>query len=103
VNAKKAKPSIRKDLSTIVFLISVYFLQAIPLGLNRSIPLILSARNVTYGAQGTFSFATWPFTLKILWAPIIDLLYIKRIGRRRSWFVPLNLTIVDVALRSCHA
>jgi hypothetical protein len=88
---RKAKPNIRKDLGTIAFLIFLYFQQAITLGLNRSLPLILSARNVTYGAQGTFSFAAWPFSLKILWAPIIDLLYFKKIGRRRSWIIPISL------------
>jgi PAT family acetyl-CoA transporter-like MFS transporter 1 len=89
----KVKSSIRKDLGTIVFLIFLYFLQAIPLGLNRSISLILGSRSVTYGAQGTFSFVSWPFSLKIFWAPIVDTLFFKRFGRRRSWIIPLNLMI----------
>jgi PAT family acetyl-CoA transporter-like MFS transporter 1 len=35
--------------------------------------------------KGTFSFANWPFAFKILWAPLIDSLYIKKIGRRKTW------------------
>ena len=93
IKQKNEKTGIRRDLGTIVFLIFCYFLQMIPLGLNRSISLILGSRNATYGAQGTFSFVSWPYSLKIIWAPIVDTLYIKRFGRRRSWIIPLNLLI----------
>jgi PAT family acetyl-CoA transporter-like MFS transporter 1 len=89
----KTKPSLRKDLGTIVFLIFLYFLQAVPFALSRAMSLILGSRSVTYGAQGTFSFVAWPLSLKILWAPIVDTMYIKRFGRRKSWMIPLNLII----------
>ena len=26
-----------------------------------------------------------PFSLKILWAPLVDAFYIKKIGRRKTW------------------
>jgi PAT family acetyl-CoA transporter-like MFS transporter 1 len=87
------KSSIRKDIRTIVFLMYMYFLQGIPLGLNGAIPLILGARKVGFSGQGTFSFAFWPFSIKLLWAPIVDSLYFKRMGRRRSWIVPVNFLI----------
>lgn len=28
--------------------------------------------------------------MKLLWAPIVDALYIKTIGRRKCWLVPLQ-------------
>jgi hypothetical protein len=59
--------SIRKDLSTISFLMYMYFLQGIVLGLASAVPLILGSRKVSYSAQGTFSFANWPFSMKLLW------------------------------------
>jgi PAT family acetyl-CoA transporter-like MFS transporter 1 len=59
--------------------------KGLPFGLVWSVPLILSSRKVSYTDQGTFSFASWPFALKILWAPLVDSLYVKRIGRRRTW------------------
>lgn len=58
---EKKKTSIVRDLRTILFLIFIYFLQAIPLGLDRSIPLIMSSRGVNYSDQGTFSLAFWPY------------------------------------------
>jgi PAT family acetyl-CoA transporter-like MFS transporter 1 len=64
--------------------------KGIPLGLTGSLPYILSSRKVSYADQGTFSFAFWPFSLKLLWAPIVDSLFIEKIGRRKSWLVPIQ-------------
>jgi PAT family acetyl-CoA transporter-like MFS transporter 1 len=79
--------SLKKDFPSILLLMFLYFLQWIPLGLIGSLPYILSARKVSYADQGTFSFAMWPFSLKLLWAPIVDSLFIRKLGRRKSWFV----------------
>jgi hypothetical protein len=66
---KKEMPpqNARKDLHNIALLMFLYLLQGIPLGLSGSLPYILSARKVSYTDQGTFSFAFWPFSLKLLW------------------------------------
>merc|ERR1712127_558688 len=49
---------------------------------------VLCGKNTCYTDQGLFSFATWPFTIKLLWAPFVDSLYVDKIGRRKSWLVP---------------
>lgn len=85
--------NIKKDLPNIIFLMFLYLLQGVPLGLTGSLPFILSSKSVSYSDQGTFSLAFWPFGLKLLWAPIVDSLYIKKIGRRKSWLVPMQYTI----------
>lgn len=90
VEEEELKPNIRKDLKKVILLIYLYFLQGIPLGLCASIPFLLSARGVSYSDQGTFSFAFWPFSMKILWAPIVDSLYFKKIGRRKTWLFPVQ-------------
>jgi hypothetical protein len=59
--------SIRKDLSTIIFITYLYLLQGIVLGLVNVVPLILGKREVGYSEQGTFSFALWPLSIKLLW------------------------------------
>ena len=43
---------------------------------------------MSYAAQGAYSFAFYPVALKLLWAPLVDSLYIKKIGKRKSWIVP---------------
>ncbi|ETN86083.1 hypothetical protein NECAME_16484 [Necator americanus] len=65
----------------------------VPLGLIGAIPLLLQGRNVSYGQQAVFSFAYWPFSMKLLWAPVVDSVYWKRIGRRKSWMVPCQYLI----------
>lgn len=79
---------LRGELGNILLLLFLYILQGIPLGLAGSIPLILQSKNVSYTDQAIFSFVFWPFSLKLLWAPLVDSLYIKRFGRRKSWLVP---------------
>lgn len=84
----KAKRSYRAELSSILLLLFLYVLQGIPLGLAGSIPLILQSKNVSYTDQAFFSFVFWPFSLKLLWAPLVDAVYFKNFGRRKSWLVP---------------
>ena len=65
-NNDNNKESKNEDVKNICFLLFLYFLQGIPLGLMFSIPLILSSRKVSYADQGLFSFAMWPFSLKLV-------------------------------------
>lgn len=87
------KQNVRKDLHNIALLMFLYLLQGIPLGLSGSVPYVLSSRKVSYTDQGTFSFALWPFSLKLLWAPIVDSIFFKKMGRRKSWLVPIQYLI----------
>lgn len=36
---------------------------------------------------------TWPFSLKLLWAPLVDAIYSTRIGRRKTWLIPTQYLI----------
>mmetsp|Transcript_39460 Transcript_39460/g.79110 ORF Transcript_39460/g.79110 Transcript_39460/m.79110 type:complete len:122 (-) Transcript_39460:15-380(-) len=60
------------DWANIGLLLLLYTLQGVPMGLASSIPLLLQEKGATYGQQGLFSLVSWPFSLKILWAPIVD-------------------------------
>lgn len=79
---RRVQPGIRGELGNILLLLFLYVLQGIPLGLAGSIPLILQSRSVSYKDQAFFSFVFWPFSLKLLWAPLVDALYFSRFGRR---------------------
>lgn len=78
----RVRPGIRDELENILLLLFLYVLQGIPLGLAGSIPLILQSKSVSYRDQAFFSFVFWPFSLKLLWAPLVDALYFSRFGRR---------------------
>lgn len=80
----------RKNIALLMFL---YVLQGIPLGLAGAIPYLLTSRKVSYNDQALFSFVYWPFSVKLLWAPIVDSIYISSFGRRKSWLVPVQYLI----------
>lgn len=82
----KDEPS---DWPSILLLLLLYTLQGIPMGLSSSIPFILQEK-VGYADQATFSLVSWPFSLKLLWAPIVDSVYSRRFGRRKSWLIPVQ-------------
>ena len=81
------------DRSSVALLMLLYILQGIPLGLAGSIPYLLQSRQVSYTEQAMFSFAFWPFSIKLLWAPIVDATYFTSFGRRKSWLVPTQYLI----------
>ncbi|XP_062329064.1 acetyl-coenzyme A transporter 1 [Osmerus eperlanus] len=84
----KVSPGVHGELGNVSLLLFLYVLQGIPLGLAGSIPLILQTKNVSYKDQAFFSFVFWPFSVKLLWAPLVDALYLSKFGRRKSWLVP---------------
>lgn len=83
----------RAELGSILLLLVLYVLQGIPLGLAGSVPLILQSKNASYTDQAFFSFVFWPFSLKLLWAPLVDAVYLRGFGRRKSWLVPTQYVL----------
>ncbi|EDV23803.1 uncharacterized protein TRIADDRAFT_26229 [Trichoplax adhaerens] len=79
-----------KDRQNIALLLLLYTLQGIPLGMAASIPMFLQGKHVGYKQQAVFSLVFWPFSVKLLWAPIVDSWYITAIGRRKTWLVPIQ-------------
>ncbi|ALC44911.1 CG9706, partial [Drosophila busckii] len=87
---KHERPDLRGDRRNIGILLFLYILQGIPIGLIAAIPMLLQNRGASYKQQAEFSFAYWPFSIKLLWAPIVDSIYVRRFGRRKSWLVPVQ-------------
>jgi PAT family acetyl-CoA transporter-like MFS transporter 1 len=85
--------SLDGDRLNIALLLLLYVLQGIPLGMAASIPMILQNKNVSYKQQAMFSLVYWPFSMKLLWAPIVDAAYITTFGRRKTWLVPVQYLI----------
>lgn len=111
-------PTEHNDFFNYVLLIVLYTLQGIPLGLSTSIFFLIqqkiktlasaaaaaaaggasTAATVTaagsaaasYNANAIFALCSWPFSLKLLWAPIVDAIFFRRFGRRKSWLVPVQ-------------
>lgn len=82
-----------KDKYSIALLLVLYVLQGLPIGLASSVPIILQTKMVGYRQQALFSLVTWPFTIKLLWAPLVDSVYSRNFGRRKSWLIPSQYMI----------
>ena len=84
----------RHDLPQFYLLVALYFVQGIPVGLAfGTVPFLLKsmAKGMSFTSLGLFSMATYPYSLKILWSPVVDSCYSRRVGRRRSWIIPIQL------------
>ena len=91
--------------------LTVYFrarvLIVLLLGFSAGLPLALSGetlrvwmadRGVDLGTIGLLSLAGLPYTIKFLWAPVVDALDVpwlsRRLGRRRGWLVASQLLLM---------
>src|SRR3990167_8337318 len=81
------------------------------LGFSSGLPLALSGetlrvwmadRGVDLGTIGLLSLAGLPYTLKFLWAPVVDAWQVpglsRRLGRRRAWLVASQLVLMATIL-----
>jgi PAT family acetyl-CoA transporter-like MFS transporter 1 len=79
-----------QDKRNFLLLCLLYFLQGIPMGLaSGSVPFLLKDY-LSYGQIGIFSLAMYPYSLKLLWSPIVDAIWSPRLGRRKSWITPIQ-------------
>ncbi len=79
------------DKLSMGLLFVLYALQGIPMGLSTSLPLILKERGTKYDDLALFSLISMPFSMKLLWAPIVDSCFIEKVGRRKTWLIPVQL------------
>ncbi|KAK3367018.1 acetyl-coenzyme A transporter 1-domain-containing protein [Lasiosphaeria ovina] len=81
----------KQDQKNFGLLVLLYFLQGIPLGLaTGSVPFLLK-NHMSYSEIGIFSLASYPYSLKLLWSPIVDAMWSPKVGRRKSWILPIQL------------
>lgn len=92
------RPISAKDKRSMVLLCVLYLIQGVPLGLALgSIPFILK-EHLSYSQLATFALSSYPYSLKLLWSPIVDAVFFKRIGRRKSWIIPMQLVVGSLML-----
>jgi PAT family acetyl-CoA transporter-like MFS transporter 1 len=92
-NSSDEGPDLTGDYGNVALLLLLYTLQGIPMGLTAAVSLVLSANNVSLTQQNMFALVSWPFSLKLLWAPIVDAVFVPQFGRRKTWLIPTQLII----------
>lgn len=79
------------------------FSSGLPLALSGSTLLIwMRESGVDLGTIGLFALVGTPYTLKFLWAPLVDALHVplftRRFGRRRGWLVFSQILLIGAIL-----
>ncbi|MFP2907676.1 MFS transporter [Pyxidicoccus sp. 3LFB2] len=76
----------------LLLLSMLYLVQGMPFGFqSTALPVMLRTQGVTLTAIGFASALSLPWALKALWAPLVDRYGSERMGRRRSWILPMQL------------
>src|ERR1044071_298538 len=79
------------------------FSSGLPLALSGSTLLVwMREAGVDLGTLGLFALVGTPYTLKFLWAPLVDALHVplftRAFGRRRGWLVFAQLLLIGAIL-----
>src|SRR5271166_3155020 len=90
-------PSWRDSLAVysqkrVLIVLLLGFSSGLPLALSGSTLLVwMREAGVDLGTTGLFALVGTPYTLKFLWAPLVDALHVpfftRALGRRRGWLV----------------
>ncbi len=73
------------------------------LGVSSGLPLLLTSKTlqawmtvegVDLKSIGLFSLVALPYSLKFLWAPILDRFALPFLGRRRGWLIALQIGLI---------
>jgi PAT family beta-lactamase induction signal transducer AmpG len=96
-NVATARPSLTETLAVylkprVLVIMFLGFSSGLPLALSGSTLLVwMTEAGVSLGTIGLFALVGTPYTIKFLWAPLIDAVNVpllaRRFGRRRSWLL----------------
>ena len=108
-DARRSRASAFLDAVTVYFRPRV--LVVLLLGFSSGLPLALTGetltvwmadRGVDLGTIGLFALVGLPYTIKFLWAPVVDALEVpwlsRKLGRRRGWLVASQLLLMAAIL-----
>ncbi|WP_261859314.1 MFS transporter [Photobacterium sanguinicancri] len=83
----------------ILVICCLYFVQGIPIGLTfHAIPTLLKNLGLPLELISLVPLAGIFWAIKFLWAPFVENHWIERIGRRKSWIVPMQLIMVGTLI-----
>jgi len=83
----------------VLIILFLGFSSGLPLALSGTTLLVwMRESGVNLGTIGLFALVGTPYTLKFLWAPLVDALHLpfftRAFGRRRGWLVGSQLLLI---------
>jgi PAT family beta-lactamase induction signal transducer AmpG len=104
----KPRASFRDSLTVylqprVLIVLLLGFSSGLPLALSGSTLLVwMRESGVDLGTIGLFALVGTPYTLKFIWAPLVDALHVplftRRFGRRRGWLIFSQLLLIVAIL-----
>lgn len=80
---------------TVFAIVLLYLAHALPLYFfNVAMPAILRTQGVDLRWIGMLSLLYLPWAFKFFWAPVVDRYFIPSLGRRRTWLVFTQLSVI---------
>src|SRR3954452_17893817 len=106
--ADRSRPTWRDNLAVylqrrVLIVLLLGFSSGLPLALSGSTLLVwMRESGVDLGTIGLFALVGTPYTLKFIWAPLVDALHVpfftRAFGRRRGWLVFSQLLLIGSIL-----
>lgn len=83
----------------LAYLWTLYFVQGLPYGFQIiALPAFLRQSDLSLKAIGFASLLALPWAIKVVWSPMVDRFSFRRLGRRRSWILPLQILLALTCL-----
>ena len=80
------------SIQRFVLLGTLYFAQGLPFGFFvQAVPVLMRKAGYSLSTIGLATLLSLPWALKFLWAPVVDRTYSRRLGRRRTWILAMQL------------
>lgn len=88
-----------RDLRLLVVVALLYMTQGIPLGLAmEALPAMLRQDGASLKTLTFLPLVGLPWIVKFLWAPLVDNRWSTRLGKRRSWIIPMQAMVLACLL-----
>ncbi|MFC6338647.1 MFS transporter [Pseudomonas sp. CCM 7891] len=97
------RPVVTRDWRIVLLVAGLYLAQGLPVGLAfQAYPTLLRNMGASLDLVALTPLASLPWVAKLLWAAAVENRWSPRLGRRRSWILPLQagsvLTLAAMAL-----
>jgi len=79
-------------------LVALYFVQGLISGLGFGLKFLAQDAGADESDQAIMSIANYPYSFKFIWAGLVDGFHSERIGRRKSWLIPVLLILASSVL-----
>ena len=82
-------------IARIAWLASLYLVQGLPFGFQaNALAVLLRQQGISLTHIALTSVLALPWSLKALWAPLVDKHWLASIGKRRSWILPMQALLM---------